>query len=188
MIAGNLGSKLMDNAVLIEQCKNGDKKSFEQLISANRGIMEATVFRFIKDRDSMEEVIQEVMIRIFKGLPSFNGKCKLSTWISRIAFNESMRLLEKESNRAKAPIDCIENLPSNNVCALEGLVLKERKKIMKEYIDELPVEYQETVKLHYFEDMKLEDIALKLNLPKGTVFSRIGRARDILKDRMKAFA
>jgi RNA polymerase sigma-70 factor (ECF subfamily) len=178
----------MDEAQLLERCKNGDKEAFSLLLGSHRRIIEGTAFGLLKNREAVKEVIQEVFIRVFKRFHTFNGECRLSTWIYRITFNESMRYLQKEKNRAQTPLDLVDEIPAADATALQGLLLREQKTIMKTCISELPPDFREAVMLHYFEDMKLEDIAVKLNLPQGTVHSRIGRAREILKEKIKAYA
>ena len=178
----------MDEDKLLELCINGDKKAFSQLIELNRRLIETAAFRIVKSNVAVQEVVQEALIRIFKGLKLFNRQCKISTWMYRITVNEGLRYLQKESGHATTPLDQIDEIPVTEVCALQSIVLKEQKKMMKEFVDELPSEFKEVVVLHYFEEMKLENIADKLNIPSGTVFSRIGRARDMLKKKIKAYA
>jgi RNA polymerase sigma-70 factor, ECF subfamily len=178
----------MDEALILEKCRSGDKNAFALLADGHRRIIEGTAFGLLKNREAVKEVVQEVLIRIFKGVHSFKGDCKLSTWIYRITFNESMRYLQKTASRTTTPLDLVEDIPAPDTCALQGLLSKEQKNIIKTCIGELPPGFRETVMLHYFEDMKLEEIALKLNIPQGTVHSRIGRAREMLRDKIKAYA
>jgi len=177
----------MDDALILEKCRGGDKNAFAQLVDGHRRIIEGTAFGILKNREALKEVVQEVLIRIFKGIGSFKGNCKLSTWIYRITFNESMRYLQKSSNRTATSLDLVEDVPAPDTCALQGLLSKEQKNIMRNCINELPPDFKQTVMLHYFEDMKLEEIAVKLNVPQGTVHSRIGRAREMLRDKIKAY-
>jgi RNA polymerase sigma-70 factor, ECF subfamily len=178
------GNEPIDDALLIEKCKSGDGKYFLLLRDRHRKIMQTTALRIVKSREAADDVVQEVLYRIHKGLGTFNGKCKLSTWIYRIARNESLRYLEKESNRAELPLERLEKEAARHPGALEGLIRQDQEKSMMRSIDALPADFREAVDLHYFKGLKLEEIAAKLGVPRGTVHSRIGRARALLKKEM----
>jgi RNA polymerase sigma-70 factor, ECF subfamily len=182
------GGSAMNEMEIIQRCKAGDKSAFAALAEGHRQLMENVARRIVKDPETVKEILQEVLMRIYKGISTFNGKCKLSTWIYRITTNESLRYVQKRSNRDTLPMDLIKELPADDVGALQLLVLEERKEIIHNLISQLSPDFKEVVHSFYFENLKLEEIAVKLNLPQGTVHSRIGRAKNILRKKMMRMA
>src|SRR5688572_7304305 len=87
---------------LIERCRRGDETAFRELVDQYKGVVFALTARSIPDPGRAEELAQEVFLRVYRGLPSFRGEARLSTWIYRITVN----LLSQEKPRlATASID-----------------------------------------------------------------------------------
>ena len=85
-------------------------------------------------KEASKDIIQEVFLRIFKNIKSFNGKCRISTWIYRITLNESLKYLAKNLKIGLESYDFINEYPSKETSALKTILLEEQKKLMNIYI------------------------------------------------------
>jgi len=175
----------MDEKEIISRCQAGDKAAFPLLFANYRHLIECVVFRIIKDRDVAKDVIQETLIRIYKSIHAFNGKCKISSWIYRIAMNESLRAVGKTSGVKWESADLLDTVPSDEPHALKSLIDKENQSMVNTHINALQPDYKAALVMHYYANMSNEEIAQSLNLPLGTVNSRIARGRDALREKIK---
>src|SRR4026208_1264030 len=102
---------LMDAASehrLLERCRAGDEQAFRELVERYKGLVFALVARSIKDRGRAEEVAQDVCARFSRGLPSFRGEARVSTWIYRIVVN---RLLAERQHPPTDPLEGTGEVP-----------------------------------------------------------------------------
>ncbi len=84
---------------LIERCRGGDRKAFANLVDHYKVLVFNLVDRMIFDKALVEDLAQEVFIRVYQGLPGFRGEAKLSTWIYRVAYNVCAAELERARHR-----------------------------------------------------------------------------------------
>ncbi|MBK7096875.1 MAG: sigma-70 family RNA polymerase sigma factor [Saprospiraceae bacterium] len=85
-----------EDIILIEKTLSGDLNSFEQIVRKYNSIVFTLALRILKNREEAEETAQDVFLKAFKSLRSFNSKSKFSTWIYRIAYNESVNRLRSQ--------------------------------------------------------------------------------------------
>ena len=133
-----------------------------------------------------EDLEQEVYIKTYKNLDKYNEQNKFSNWICTIARNLCKDYLKSAAfkfNNNQADEECLENLKSTQTPE-KIYTSKERQKIILKAIDSLPKKLKEVIILYEFEDYSYEKIAQKLNIPQGTVKSRINSARNILKENL----
>jgi RNA polymerase sigma-70 factor, ECF subfamily len=175
----------MDEQTIINRCKEGDKTAFPQLFSLYRHLIECAVFRIVRDREIGKDVVQEVLIRIYRNVHTFDGRCKISTWIYRIAVNESLRAAGKMGGVEWESDDILSAYPSDEPHALTGLIDQENRNMINTLLAELSPEYKTVITLHYFAGMSGEEIASTLKVPVGTINSRIARGRDSLREKIK---
>jgi RNA polymerase sigma-70 factor (ECF subfamily) len=84
---------------LIERCRGGDRRAFADLVDHYKILVFNLVDRMIFDKALVEDLAQEVFIRVYQGLPGFRGEAKLSTWIYRVAYNVCAVELERARHR-----------------------------------------------------------------------------------------
>jgi RNA polymerase sigma factor (sigma-70 family) len=178
------GSNVMQDTLLAD-CRKGDKGAFFALADAYRNIIENSAFRIVKDRDAVKDVMQEVLIRIYKGIGAFNGKSRLSTWIYRITLNESIRYVTKYRKNIFETDAILDGFPDGSDEILGEMIEEERKKVIRAHVESLPPDFRAVLVMFYFGSMKAEDIAAALNVPLGTVNSRIARARGMLREKLE---
>jgi RNA polymerase sigma-70 factor, ECF subfamily len=172
---------LMDAASehqLIERCREGDEQAFRELVERYKGLVFALVARSITDRGRAEEVAQDVFVRVYRGLPSFRGESRVSTWIYRIVVNV---LMAERRQPVTEPLEGTGKVPREFGTAdrqFDELTLRDR---MEKALQRLPTNYQVLVNGHYLKGMQYEELAAALNLPLGTVKTHLHRAKRQLR-------
>jgi RNA polymerase sigma-70 factor, ECF subfamily len=172
---------LMDETperVLVARCREGDEQAFRELVDRYKGLVFALVARSIQDAGRAEEVAQDVFVRVYRGLPSFRGDSRVSTWIYRITVN----LLAAERRLpATEPLEGTSEVPrqfGSPDRAFDELTLRDR---MEKALRRLPTNYQVLINGHYLKGMRYEDLAEALGLPIGTVKTHLHRAKRQLR-------
>jgi RNA polymerase sigma-70 factor (ECF subfamily) len=173
--------KLTD-AKIVELVK-ADLEQYRHII--NR--YEEKLLRYIRrilyiNKEDAEDILQDVFLKAYKNINSYDSKYKFSSWIYRIAHNEAVSFLR----RKKREIDTVEDseifdtLPSN--IDIEDDFLKNLKgSEVREILDKLDRKYREVLVLRYFEEMEYNEISDTLHISSGTVASLISRGKKKFK-------
>jgi RNA polymerase sigma-70 factor (ECF subfamily) len=165
---------------LVERCRSGDEKAFEELVDRYKDLVFAMIARTVQDRARAEDLAQEVFLRIHRGLPYFRGEARLSTWIYRIAAN----LCLQEQARPSIPVslDGGRSRAAGSAGADDrqfgDFELRDR---LEKAIARLPANYRLLIAAHYLEGVQYEDLATALDLPLGTVKTQLYRAKQQLR-------
>lgn len=135
--------------------------------------------------EDIEDLLQNIFIKVYQNLNAFDSSLKFSSWIYRIAHNEAISFFRHAHVRphghlVDASEEIIGMLMSDTDLEKE-IEANDAERILTEAIDELPVKYREVVILYYFEHKRYEDISDILRIPQGTVAVRLNRAKEKLK-------
>jgi RNA polymerase sigma-70 factor (ECF subfamily) len=177
-----------DNA-LVARCRDDDdERAFAELVRRYRN----PVFRLTASilgqgfEGEAEEVAQEVFVRVHAALRSFRGESKFSTWLFRIAFNHALNL--KARVRYRVPHlgdDALAARASPERGPFDRLADKRRTRAVLECVAALPEAYQAAVRLYYWMDASVADVASILGVPENTVKGYLHRARRHLETMLK---
>jgi RNA polymerase sigma-70 factor (ECF subfamily) len=185
-------NKELDNQ-LVKRILNGEQNAYQQLVEKYTGLLFSIVLKMVGNKTDAEDLVQEIFIKIYKGLASYNGEFALTTWMMKIASNHTIDYLRKKKLKT-TPIDGSESEEKEkrkpqfeaDVDNPEEMILKqERKKMIEKAIEELPPRYREVIILRHKEERDYLEIAEKLNIPLGTVKARLFRAREMLNQKLK---
>ncbi len=164
---------------------NGHVDEFETVIQDYQRLVSHIVFRLVANQADREDICQEVFVKVYRNLASFQSKSKLSTWIGRIAYNTSINHLEKKRVPLLDDISSeekgIDNEPSAQISPFDSARQTEMSEILREAIMMLPTQYQMVVTLFHLEEMSYQEISEVMGLPEGTLKSHLFRARKLLK-------
>jgi len=133
-------------------------------------------------REDAEDILQDVFIKAYRNINGYNPKYKFSSWIYRIAHNESISFLRKNKRNVEVVHDTeiFDNIPSD--IDIEDEFLKEMKSTqVKELLSKLDSKYREVLILRYFEEMEYNEISEILHISSGTVASLINRGKEKFK-------
>lgn len=173
--------------------RSGVAVTFEEIYTRFRRPVWALARRLTQSDDEALDACQEIFLRIWRGLDGFRHEAKLSTWVFQIAWNF---LRSYRRSRGRQPIE-VERLNDDRVMSI-GVVRDrapdaERRAIASESLDRVEQALGRLAEHHRIvlwlrdgEDLSYEDIATVLDIPIGTVRSRLARARRALRDEVKA--
>ncbi|OGG43228.1 MAG: hypothetical protein A3F84_21580 [Candidatus Handelsmanbacteria bacterium RIFCSPLOWO2_12_FULL_64_10] len=175
---------------LIKRCRNGDRKAFADLVDRYKVIVFNLVDRMVFDKAIVEDLAQEVFIRVYQGLPGFRGESRLSTWIYRIAYNVCAAELDRARHRADfISIDEGEDEERPRLDLRDAGQDPEAmfsridfRWTIQRLLDRLPPRYKAILTLFYLEEMSYEEIGEIMKLPMGTVKTHLHRAKQALRD------
>lgn len=155
----------------------------ENLISLYGNDVLRIATAYTRDKTISEDIFQDVFIKVARNINKFENRSSEKTWIIRITINTCKDYLKSYWNKKVIPMETIEY---DVLTHSEDSILQEEKSslIIKEIL-KLPIKYKEVLLLYYYQDLLTADIAKILNIPEASVRTRLRRARDIIKDKLK---
>jgi RNA polymerase sigma-70 factor (ECF subfamily) len=172
-----------------------DNQAFAQLLSRWEGPIKRLCIRMLNDEHKAEDVTQEAFARIYAKRKDFQHGSKFSTFIWRVATNLCLDELRRVKRRREFTIlpqtmdssetDVWEELPSGRPGPDEATVADEQAQLVRRAVAELPEHYRSVVVLRHYEDLKFREIADVLEVPEGTVKSRMAEALSLLNSALK---
>jgi RNA polymerase sigma-70 factor (ECF subfamily) len=173
-----------NEAQLIVQAQNGDRNAFSELVRVHAQGVLNVVYRMCGDMLIAEDASQETFIRAWQNLSSYRPHMPLRNWLYRIAFNAGMDIIRK--NKRIAPDDIDEMPLTDGQPGLETLVSQnERTALVQKAIMSLPDASRAVLVLREYEGLSYQEISSTLDIPVGTVMSRLNYARNLLKSKLK---
>lgn len=178
---------------IIRRVLQGDSDAFGEIVQKYNGLVYSIVLKLVGNPTDAEDLVQEIFVKIYRGLEMYNGEFAMTTWIMKIASNHTIDFLRKkklkttsihdddEKEQEKRPRQFRSDLAHPD----ERLEQKEIRKMLEEAIQKLPPKYREVIILRHKEEKDYTEIARMLNLPLGTVKARIFRAREMLNKILK---
>ncbi len=169
---------------LVEQCRAGDEEACEALVRQYQERVFALISRMTGDPDRVEDIAQEVFLKAFRSLKSFRGGSRFYTWLYRITVNTVLNTMRSQGRRQETSLDALEGFEVQADADMEPAEVTARLELarrVREAIDQLEEPYRVIVYLRELEDLSYEEIAEVVELPVGTVKSRLFRARQHLK-------
>lgn len=181
----------MNDAELVEQILNGNNNAFRFLVSKHQRLVLHVVGRVVQRREDMEDICQEVFIKVFRKLKRFRGESRLSTWIAKIAYNTSISHIRKKIRQNEYSYDeqpALIEAEKDNALNQKVLEKEEAKKYLLEMIERLPVNYRTVLTLFHLEEFSYKEIEQITGMPEGTIKSYLSRARKLLKEKLERVA
>ncbi len=165
---------------VVAQIIAGDHEKYELIVSRYQKKLERYIRRLTNRSEDVDDLLQEVFIKAYKNLRRFNQKLQFSSWIYRIAHNESVNLIKSSWIQKITSLEPLLLLSKENEIEnkLERHQLKQK---MANCLEQLPIKYREPLVLYYFEDKSYQEISDILRLNGQTVGVLIHRAKNKLK-------
>lgn len=179
----------LDDDILVKAHVKGDARAFQVLFEKYRGMVTRIVFSILKEESHVEDTVQEVFLLLHRNLSKFRGHSALKTWIYRITVNEALRTVSRAKRWVSLPEGDLEpsQIPSTIVVFNRGdspervMVEGERKDLIQRALETLKPRHRVALTLFYLEDLNVQEIAEVLEIPEGSVKSRLFYARESLK-------
>ena len=175
----------MTDDELIERARNGDSAALDDLLRRHHTRLHSVCLRILGRRADADDAAQNALIAIVRGLPTFDGRSAFSTWAYRIATNAALDELRRRRRRPPPRLDPTEatgRTPEPDPRAERALLAFENRELVERALTELPDDFRVAVVLRDVADLDYESIASILDVPIGTVRSRIARGRALLAD------
>lgn len=182
-------SPALDNVVPVElaavrRCQNGEIEGLEKLYGLYAERVFRTCFRILGDRSAAEDQTHEVFLRLFDQIDRFDGRSRFSTWLYRLTVNHTLNRLRRRQRRSSKLKEFVrpgegppQELPDR------GLLRQEDEDRVQALLSALSPEHRTILVLREIEGLGYAEIAAVLGIAKGTVMSRLHRARRALKRR-----
>ncbi len=167
-----------DNA-LVRKCLQGDRQSFRQLYRRHQQRVRSTLYQLCGP-SCLDDLVQEVFMRAWKGLPKLRQTCQFSTWLYRISWNVASDQ-RREFAKAKRDQSLYQNLDNTDAHQEAYLMQLHYQDLVQRGLRELSLEHRAVLVLHDLEDVPQKEVAQILEIPVGTVKSRLFHARDNLR-------
>lgn len=179
-------NSIESDEVLIERVKKGDCEAFNPLVERYKLPLYKVMYRMAFNRDDAEDLVEEAFIRAFRAISKFEIGKPFFAWLCRIAVNNAINYLKKEK---RAHVESIELVQHRLVAKKGNPVEMTRQKALQERIatamGKLPDDYRTILILRVEQEFSYSEISKILKIPKGTVMSRLARARQKLKELFK---
>jgi RNA polymerase sigma-70 factor (ECF subfamily) len=174
---------------LIEQCLAGDQVAWEQIVRQNWRKVFNVAYKFVGKHDEAEDLTQDIFLKIFKALKTFDRRANFQTWIISISRNlciDHYRSVRKERQTIARDVDSSELQPATPdrgpYAQAEHQDLRAQ---LRQALETLPVTLRTAVVLRDLQELSYQEIADRLGLPEGTVKSRINRGRIELAHQLR---
>lgn len=169
----------MDEKRLVEAILANDRKAFQEFVCRYEKLVKHIAYTLLRESTDREDEVQEIFVKLYTRLKSFRHESKLSTWIACIAYNHCLNVCRRKRISILVITNDIEIQLSDDYSAtvnLEAELLKA--------INCLPADHQLIIRMFHLDEMSYEEIGKVLQLPEGTIKSRLFRAREMLRSKM----
>jgi RNA polymerase sigma factor (sigma-70 family) len=171
---------------VVSDILKGNIKAFELLVKQYERLVFYVVNRLVNQKEEMEDICQEVFIKVHKSLHRFAFQSKLSTWIARIAYLTAINHLRKYKKEQLSDYpDNIESYHFTNETPELTLIKKDTSAYINQLIAQMPVQYRTVLTLYHLNEFTCQEIEQITGMPEGTVKSYLSRARKLLKEKMQ---
>jgi len=175
---------LIDKAVIEK-----DQQAFATLMKRYKKAVYFMILKMIRDADDAEDLTMEAFAKAFRNLHKFKKDYTFSTWLFRIATNNTIDFIRKKKLKTMSlnttmsddnghsvniDVEDDENNPQDE------FIKSQRIEMVRIFVDKLPAKYRKLVQLRYFDELSYEEIAVELDKPLGTVKAQLHRSRELL--------
>ena len=179
--------------VLVKRAKSGDYQAFDLLVLKYQSRLISTAFKFVKDVQIAEDIVQDSFIKAFNALESFREDSSFYTWIYRITVNTSKNFLVSKKRKSELLNSDLSEEASYEIEPVETyspedlLQATQLQKVITETFDQLGEDTRTALTLRELDGLSYEQIADVVNCPVGTVRSRIFRGREVIDEAISQY-
>lgn len=168
---------------LVEEARLGNNEAFEQLIKENKLKMYKVAKSILKNEDDICDAIQNALMSAYSNLNKLQNNKYFSTWLIRILINKSYDIINKNQKSYSTTTDIDEYNSDENLKSFDSY---NSESLIENILCELEDDLKTITVLYYYNDYSVGDISIILNIPEGTVKSRLSRARKKIYEIIKS--
>lgn len=169
---------------LVKRCQSGDTSAFDGLVHRHKDRIYRLVYRMLNGVSDVDDVAQEIFLKVYSRIRSFQCRSSFSTWLTRIALNQCINYLRSQR---RFRFLLVENQRRSLIEPQKAIERNEKFEKVYQTINSLPPKQKAVVILHYFEEHSCEEVADILNCSVGTVKSRLFHARKAIKKHLEPY-
>lgn len=183
-----------EDQVLVSQAQNGDRSAFDALVRRYEARAYQFAYRLTHDQDTASDIVADAFVRVYSALHNFRGQSAFGTWLYRIVTNCYLDVRKKEKNRQTVSLDIPvgdegaeteRQIVDESDGPLEIAERNAKEEAVQTALGGLPEHQQAMLVMYHVQMLSYEEIAEALDLPIGTVKSRLNRARLALREALK---
>lgn len=184
-----MGSDSISDAEYVRRLQHGETDAFEILIRRHEKTIFNLVYRMLGDYDEAAETSQEVFLSAYRAIDRFRGEANFSTWLYRIALNHTSTRRKNLNRRQQriVPLEDTEPVRDPQPGPAETIEKKEIRERVQSALNTLEPDDATVILLRDLQDIPYEEVARLLEIPVGTVKSRLHRARQALKSQLASY-
>lgn len=171
---------------LVRAAQAGDPDAFRRLVETYMRAVHGIAYRMMGNHDDADDVAQETFVRAHRALDRYDETYSFYTWLrtiaTRVALNEIEKRKRRQTQGGEVYETAAEVVASPAPDPSEQLALQQLSEALQAALQKLPGEYRSVLALRTYEQMSYEEIATTLEIPIGTVMSRLNRARGLLRE------
>ena len=181
---GKMVSNPDEDRALVKAVVRGDHHALARLVDDHKALVGHMIQRIIDQPEEVEEICQDVFLRVYEKLSTFQFQSKLSTWIATIAYRTAINHVKQNKNVETVNLEALQlTLPVS-----DGQVeAQDFKRFVHYLIDQLPSTYRTLITLYYVEEFTYQEIETITGMPEGTVKNYLHRAKAKLRTIAKPF-
>jgi len=185
---------LIDFKLIDLATKENDQNAYSEIMKNYRNSVYYTILKMIRNPDDAEDLTMEAFSKAFKNLDKFKKDFTFSTWLFRIATNNTIDFIRKKrlvttsihtSIKDEGGKNIEIDIKDSNLNPNQITIKKEKILLIRKFVDKLPSKYQKLIKLRYFKELSYKEISETTNAPLGTIKAQLFRARNLLREIMK---
>lgn len=183
----------MKDEELIELIINGNTELYAELIERYKNKVYSTAYSYTRDYEEAKDLTQEIFIKVYNNLSGFQNKAQFSTYLYRVAVNRCIDWTRRKRPKTISMLTCQddENVDIYDFIAdydsnpEEILLRQENMDFIKREVSNLPEIYSTVMIMYYFQEFSPQEISDILGVPRKTIDTRLFRARNLIKERIK---
>lgn len=179
---------MFDEKEIIPKILKGNLTAFDLLVKQYERLVFHVCFKLLNSNDDVQDVCQEVFIKVFRNLKDFRYQSRFSTWIARIAYLTSLNHIKKNKRESFAAYpEEVENYHFTIDDPENELISKDVNRYLNQLIAGLPHQYRLVLVLFYLEEFSYREIEEVTTWPEGTIKSYLFRGRKLLKEKLEIY-
>jgi RNA polymerase sigma-70 factor (ECF subfamily) len=185
MTASPIGLHSLDDDVrLVERCLAGERAAQRDLFRAHRKRVHATLFRILGSNASMDDLVQEAFMNVFRSLRTYRGEASLGTWIDRCTVRVAYACISKR--KARPPqLELVHDAPSSDASAEQRAIAREAARHLYDALDRMDAKLRLSFTLHAIDGRPLAEVAELMDASLVATKTRVWRARRELAERAR---
>ena len=174
-----------EDRIIVTQVVSGQKELFKLLIKRHEQAVYGMGISFFHNADDAADFVQDVFLKVFRNLSSFEGKSRFSTWLYKIAYNTAINSITRKKDYQSL---VEEDIASNHNSPEHKLLRSLARNAVFEAVKELPERFRVCIDLFFFYDRSYQEIEVITGYPVNTIKSHVFRAKKILREKLSDYA